>query len=289
MFFGLFGEQAQAYSPVRLCQEMVLEALYHNDWPARLAWRIGSREVRLVERSLHVSRGPDRLNPPLKIAFISDLHVGPTTPVELLERACEMVPEDANIVVIGGDFVYLGFTSEKEEILRRLFGKLPRSAQKFAVLGNHDRWADIYALRVFLAHTEVRLLVNSSVRLKKPYGDIAIVGIDDTWTGEPNIDTALRFCSEAKHLIGVCHSPDGAVLCTDPRFRILLAGHTHGGHVAWKEGHPIIYPPGLVRREYIAGYHQRGPVPVYVSTGLGSTECPFRLNATPEILVLTVV
>jgi len=58
--------------------EKILAALYAGGWPAKL-WGLfpGSTSVRLEQHELTVGREDGR--PPLKLAFGSDFHLGPTT------------------------------------------------------------------------------------------------------------------------------------------------------------------------------------------------------------------
>ena len=55
------------------------------------------------------------LSTPLTIAFASDLHLGPTTSARTLERAFEMLAEArADVLALGGDYVFLEATAAKE-------------------------------------------------------------------------------------------------------------------------------------------------------------------------------
>ena len=53
--------------------------LYHGGWPVRLARAIGIRpEVRTVNHAVYLGIGSG-VTPPLRIAYASDFHAGPTT------------------------------------------------------------------------------------------------------------------------------------------------------------------------------------------------------------------
>lgn len=73
------------YSPRRARLEAVLRRVYLRDWPAR-AWALLPRTT---EVRVHHHRVPvlPPGHPPLRIGFASDLHIGPTTPAALLDRA----------------------------------------------------------------------------------------------------------------------------------------------------------------------------------------------------------
>ena len=83
----------------------------------------------------------------LKVAQLSDLHVGPRTPTKLLRLAIEMVNNQApDLVVLTGDYLCadrrgVGLIGEELGGLR---------APTVAVLGNHDHRVDPRGARVAL-------------------------------------------------------------------------------------------------------------------------------------------
>ena len=66
------------------------------------------------------------------------------------------------------------------------------SPTKLAVLGNHDLWSDDRAIIKVLQDAGVTVLVNRTVRLPVPWDDVAIIGLDDPWTGMCNADEAFH-------------------------------------------------------------------------------------------------
>ena len=72
------------FSPGRGVVEALQGLIYARDWPAR-AWNHvpAATRVRQVRHALDLGRG----RAPLKLAFVSDLHVGPLTPPQLLDAA----------------------------------------------------------------------------------------------------------------------------------------------------------------------------------------------------------
>jgi predicted MPP superfamily phosphohydrolase len=67
---------------------------------------------------------------------------------------------------------------------------------------------------------------------------------------------------------------------------LLLAGHTHGGQVAPPWLGPLVLPP--LGRRYVRGWHATPAGPLYVSRGLGAVPPFVRLNAPPEVSLLTL-
>jgi len=83
------------------------------------------------------------------------------------------------------------------------------------------------------------------------------------------------------------HSPDVAEALGGAPVDLLLAGHTHGGQVTvfglWA---PFV--PSRYGQKYRAGLVTGGPVPVFVSTGVGTIVAPLRFFARPEVVLLTL-
>src|SRR4029453_10583020 len=92
--------------------------VYSGSWPAKL-WALvpGSTRVNLLR---HEVAAPDRRHgPPLRIAFASALHLGPTTPPALLDHAFALLREaEADVLALGGDYVFLGATKQRVEELK---------------------------------------------------------------------------------------------------------------------------------------------------------------------------
>lgn len=226
--------------------------------------------------------------PPLSVLLISDIHVaGPDMPPARLERIVRQINAlRPDIVLIAGDFI-----SEKRvatrlypmaEALRPLEGLRPRIGT-FAVLGNHDHWADPAGAKAALRHANVTLLENDVIQA----GPIAIGGIDDDYTGHADVPrTAMRLKAFKGPQILLSHSPDPfAELPKD--IQLMLAGHTHCGQIApplvgaikTMSRHGKRYACGLIR--------ERGRTLV-VTAGLGTSGLPLRLGAVPDMWLLTL-
>lgn len=277
----LSGGRGSKYTLPRALMESALKIAYAGGWPARLWARVpSSRAVRVVRHELELFGG---LAQPLRLAFLSDLHLGPTTASETLDAAFELVKNaEVDVLVLGGDYVFLDFHAAHAEELCRRVGEV-RAAIKVAVLGNHDLWTDTVAIERALTRGGVHVLVNDALRLPDPWGEIAILGIDDPWTGKPDAERAVRACGDAPFKVAVSHSPDGLQFLAQSGAALLLAGHTHGGQIALPGERPIILPPGPYSKRFFSGLYRVGNVTLFVSRGVGATELPIRTYAPPEV------
>src|SRR5687767_5726591 len=163
--------------------EKWLTWIYAGGWAAK-AWSLwpGATDVHLLEHELVTGREEGR--PPLRIAFASDLHLGPTTPSRVLDNAFDLLRRAApDVLALGGDYVFLGATQAKVRELNDRVSGVP-AAVKVAVLGNHDFWSRPARLEVALSGAGTIVLVNEAMRLPPPHDDIAIIGMDDPLTSE---------------------------------------------------------------------------------------------------------
>lgn len=264
-----------------------MRTAYVGDWPARMWSRTPGRA--LVERIDHVlCLDPSRPRPvPLRLAFASDLHLGPTTPRSVLDRAFALLNEAApDVLILGGDYVFLEATPEKARTLRALVRGVAAPI-KLAVMGNHDLWTHHELIEDALAEAGARVLINDAARLPPPHDDIAIFGLDDPWTGSPDGARAVAACGDAPVRLGVCHSPDGVPFVRGMGVSLVLAGHTHGGQIALPGPRPLVVP-GPLGKKWPFGLHHEGSLTLFVSRGVGTTELPIRAFATPDIVVFTV-
>src|SRR5262245_26604628 len=129
------------YSRARGVMEGFLSRAFVCDWPARLAHAVGlQRRVRVVRHRVTARTWPDQARA-LRIGFASDLHAGPTTHTSLLERAFRALADaQPDVVLLGGDYVLLD--AKYIDRVTRLIAEVPAPLGRFAVMGNHDLWAD---------------------------------------------------------------------------------------------------------------------------------------------------
>lgn len=273
------------YSPVRGLIEGVLRQVYRRGWPGRL-W--GALPGRAVVHPQHLSLAilPPG-TPPLRLAFVSDLHIGPTTPPALLDAAFACITDwSPDVLALGGDYVFLEATEAVAAELARRVSAVPASV-KVAVLGNHDLWTFHGRLEDALSEAGAAVLINDALRLEGPHEGIAILGIDDPWTGSPDAEAAIAASRGAAARIALSHSPDGVPLLQEARAALILCGHTHGGQLALPGGVPLVVP-GPMGKVWPWGLHRLEEGWLFVSRGLGGVEIPMRSFAPPDVALITL-
>jgi predicted MPP superfamily phosphohydrolase len=225
--------------------------------------------------------------PPLKLAYASDFHAGPTTDPSVLHAACAALRScEPDVLLLGGDYVTL-IRSEIDWLAPEL-GRIPAPFGRFAVLGNHDRWSDAAYIAERLEAAGIRVLTNANVRLPAPFDQVWICGLDDHWSGCPDPASALSGAEGLR--IVLMHAPSGLLDLGTERFDLALCGHTHGGQLALPGGIPIVVPQGPLSRRYARGrFVIEDGRTLIVSVGLGCVVLPLRLFADPEIILCQLV
>jgi uncharacterized protein len=190
------------------------------------------------------------------------------------------------LLLVGGDF--LSAHERYIDVIAERLRQIDAPLGKFAVLGNHDLYADDEYVVERLAAAGVRTLTNECVRLAHPYEEIVLCGLDDPTVGSPDAKAAL--CGADGVRIVLMHSPEGLRALRGHPFDLAFCGHTHGGQVALPGGRPILMPGGPLNRTYAHGTHvltEHDDATLIVSRGIGCSGVPVRLFARPEVHVCT--
>lgn len=245
----------------------------------------------VIEEHISLPRWP--VQRPLRVAVLTDLHVGspfngPARLRDVVDRTNAARPD---LVCILGDLVIQGVIGGRfvppEEIAAEL-GRLHAPAGVVGVLGNHDAWLDHDRVQNALGRNGVRILEETAARLEPPAGPVWVAGISDVWTGRHDIAAALSAVKDdGAPVILLTHNPD--VFPDVPeRVAITLAGHTHGGQVRLPlVGRPIV--PSRFGQRFAAGHVVEGGRHLFVATGVGTSILPVRFRVTPSVSVLTLV
>jgi uncharacterized protein len=232
----------------------------------------------------------------VRVVQLSDLHLGRATDPALLEAAVARVRAlEPDLVVMTGD--YLNRSLEQAPALRRLVAALPKPC--VATLGNHDYWSGADGVRAALRRGGVQVLVNQSRRLSGPGWELTVVGVDDGYTGHQAIRAAFAGLADPRDTLVLTHYPNTADAIARVGGRLIVAGHTHGGHFAV----PLL-TVALARASglrYLAGWYTVGKrwggrspgsgTRLYVNVGLGAGRVRTRIGerAQPEVAVFDLV
>ena len=228
----------------------------------------------------------------LRIAQISDIHIGGWMNLERLQRAADLIlDQKPDVLLITGDFLIgSNLAAISEQTIQDLMIGLSRLASAvptFAVLGNHDYWVDVKMVRRVLSVSGITELTNAVYTLKRDEETLHLCGVDDLWEGDARIDDVIAQLKDNSSAILLAHEPDFAdTSAATRRFDLQLSGHTHGGQVVL----PWIGPPILpyLGRKYPSGLYRVGEMFQYTNRGIGIARLPLRINCPPEITLFVL-
>ena len=221
----------------------------------------------------------------LRIAQLSDLHVGPRTSEATVRAAIEEANAfDPDLVVLTGD--YLCHHRSDLEAMRAQLGGL--AAPTVAVLGNHDVWVDPAGATDALRGHGYEVLENGWTALSLRGAPLRIVGVGDRLTHREDVGRALRGLGPGSAPLVLAHAPRTAdALRGLDRPLLCLSGHTHGGQINVPLLTPLLLST-LVREPYVRGRDRLGQVQLYVNRGVGMSGLRVRINAPPEVTLATL-
>ena len=220
----------------------------------------------------------------VRIAQLTDVHHGPFTGLEYIANAVTLAnAQKPDLILLTGDYSH----RHSKYILPciRELGELRAPLGVYTIPGNHEYYKGIHLYHEALRFTDIRDLTNESVILRHRGAELALAGIDDHIMGWPNIAQALANVKSELPTLLLSHNADAILNLDDPRVKLILSGHTHGGQVSIPfYGAPFL--PGDYQAPYVAGLYQTPTAQIYVSRGIGTISPPLRFNAPPELTIL---
>jgi predicted MPP superfamily phosphohydrolase len=114
-----------------------------------------------------------------------------------------------------------------------------------------------------------------------------VVGLDEPWTGRPDVVRAFAAAGDARLTVALAHAPEAYRFLRGRGARLFLCGHTHGGQVALPSQRPLLVH-GPYGRRWPAGLYALPDLHLFVSRGLGAVELPLRLHAPPDVALFTL-
>lgn len=241
----------------------------------------------------------------MTIVQFSDIHVGPYIRERELRHIVHLTNElKPDLIAVTGD------------VLDRQLNSLPAAVEGlrglraplgvFAVLGNHDYYADRFSssryrggvrIQAGLEAIGIRTLRNEVVELGSGRERLALMGLD--WLTTSPTDRSFysyKPASTRRQLqrmldqiepgtpkVLLAHHPD-TFQDVPPEIGLTLSGHTHGGGQVIL-GHVDNTPIGIatLRFKYLSGLYTRSGSSLYVNRGIGYLGLPIRINCSPEI------
>lgn len=261
---------------------------------AAAAWGyVGTRRLVVRRMEVRLPALPPGLEG-MRIAQLSDLHVGPHTSRRHLARVARAVMDAApDLIALTGDQV--DDYARDVEPFAAAFGSLAAPLGVFAIAGNHDVYAGWSPVRRGLEGMGIAVLVNSAVELRRGGDRFALAGTGDPAGGQvdrggaadaaPDIERTLAAVPAGAFAIVLAHNPALWPPLAAAGVPLTLSGHTHHGQLSipalrWSVASPFL--------EHAMGAHRDGNALLYINPGTNYWGIPFRIGALPEVTVLTL-
>jgi uncharacterized protein len=241
------------------------------------AFVIEPDNVQLNEYVIH-----GKVNSPLKIADLSDLHTrGMGTPERKVLAI--LVKEKPDVILITGDT--LADPYGNYQACMKVYKKLTALNAPLGVWfvhGNWENWHPVRHEREFYHQAGVNLLVNQNHELRP---DVWLIGLDDPSSGRVNFGQAMQGVPPNVYTIVMFHAPFFFPHIAG-QVNLALTGHTHGGQIRVPFVKPFWLPSGS--GPFLEGWYEENGSRMYVNRGVGMSEIPARFLCPPEVAIITL-
>ena len=239
-------------------------------------WNAGV--IRTTRYTVESSKGQ-----PMKIALISDLHIGELIGAEKVREMVEAINAiDADIVLMAGDLFDVAGPKAVQDL--EAVGTELRAIRSrkgvYAIFGNHDagmNHQEAYAAQL-MESWGMTVLRDETVRLE----GVTIVGRRDKHMARQEIFELMEGVDPTDFIIMLDHQPYELTEANADGVDLLVCGHTHGGQV---------FPANLVTGRMFKldyGILREGDFTAIVSSGAGTWGPRMRTATVSEVVEITV-
>jgi predicted MPP superfamily phosphohydrolase len=249
-----------------------------------------SYDFRVERREITLPHWPQALDG-LKVAHLSDIHVGGAMDLDRLLRVAELTNQcRPDLVLHTGDFL----THRPGDFDRPLYEALAQIRAphgQWACLGNHD-YDNAPRFERRLRECGVMTLRNARTTLAIGGTDLEIAGLEFVFD-RPDRRAVFRQVMARWGRTGtprllLNHDPSTFEQLPGGCADLVLSGHTHGGHVGLQLGAShaltVVGLAGIPDQ----GFFRRGDMHLYVTRCVGFYGYPIRIGIPPEIALLVL-
>ncbi|MCL2829833.1 MAG: metallophosphoesterase [Betaproteobacteria bacterium] len=245
--------------------------------------------VREVELSLSTPPGSALEGRTLKIAALSDIHLGRMVSAGYFSGLIDLIePQHPDLLLFLGD-VLDDHHGLDEKAMRAGLQRMNPPLGIWGILGNHEYISGE-------AEKSIGILERSGIRILRdqwaaPGGELLLVGRDDRskerFTGRtraalPEILATVPEGTRRLPMILLDHQPLHLEEAEAAGAALQLSGHTHGGQLF-----PINFIVSAIY-ENAHGHSQRGMTHYWVTSGAGTWGPRVRTAGRPEILLIKI-
>lgn len=234
-------------------------------------------------RTVRYSITLDRQTEPVKIALISDLHMGFIIGEQHLQKVADSINQmEPDVVCIAGDLFDGDMTALSDpEAIQAVFHSI--RAPIYACLGNHDAGDTYEQMLTFLSGASIRVLLDETVAEER----LLLVGRRDSSPIGRHMGSRAQTveipAGNTLPVVVLDHQPGNIAEYSDD-VDLILCGHTHRGQ---------LFPGNLVTRLiYVVdyGYYRATETSpqVIVTSGVGTWGPVLRVGSDCEVVEITI-
>jgi uncharacterized protein len=253
-------------------------------------------QVQLRKVDIRLKRLPEAFDG-FTIVQLSDFHYEERFSIYPIRKSVELVNTlRPDLIVLTGDFITVGMFESGSHARRHaheaaapcaaILSQLKAPTGKFAVLGNHDAFANATLVTGALESSGIPVLNNRSVPIERNSSRFWLAGVQDVLEAQPDLGAAIEKVPQGEATILLAHEPDFAEEAALNPVDLQLSGHSHGGQI-WIPGIGAPWLPPLARR-YPRGMYNVGDLILYTNVGIGTIRAPIRINCIPEVTLITL-
>lgn len=219
----------------------------------------------------------------LGIAIISDAHIGVSIrEKQLVEIKDAIMATQPDLIVLLGDIFDQGTTDHLKASMASVFSGLHAPYGVYYVIGNHDDHnGDTEKQLQYFRDAGITVLTDEVVLVDDAF---YLVGRKDASSPRVSFDVLDAQIVEDLPVIVLDHQPRGALeVQHSTRADLQLSGHTHNGQFV--PAHIMVPFNPLFGK----GFKQVGGLTLFISTGVGNFDFPFRIGSMCEIAHMTVL
>ena len=242
-------------------------------------------------RATRYALGTEKLRGPLRIAQITDSHMGATFHADRFARYMDEISAfSPDIAVVTGDFV--DDDTSRDDMLAgcAALSRLRTAHGVFFVYGNHDKgyypeeirgWTNA-EMRAALEAAGVTVLEDAAVQL--PCGVTVVGRRDRSERARKSAADLLSGVDRGTYVVMLDHQPQDFAAEAAAGPDLVLCGHTHGGQLI-----PLPLVGGwLGINDRWYGHERRGGTDFIVSSGISNWSLRFKTGCFSEYVIIDV-
>lgn len=236
----------------------------------------------IIEQEIVINKSAGK-HKELKVAGISDIHLGTTVDKKRLAKYVELInKQKPDIVIIAGDLIDNNLLPLIKEKMWEELNLLDAPLGVYYCLGNHEYLSGIEPSMDFLQKTNMKILIDDACLVDN---SLWIIGRDDihgAGDNRKNLEELVQLTDTTLPLLLLDHEPYHLEEAEMNGIDLQFSGHTHNGQ---------LWPLNLIVKQIYEvgyGYKQKGSTHYYISSGLALWGPPYRIGTESELVIFNI-